>query len=130
MSAAATHTVFCISATPFPPAAARAAAEEQRQAAEAAVAEAKVLRERCSQQGQAILQQQDKENQWKASAGLPACLLVSKLPAWQLLCVALLLLLPGSESRAACTPILTDLYLPTHPCCCRSGRPTCACLWK
>lgn len=63
-------------------------------------------------------------------ACLPACLLVSKLPAWQLLCVALLLLLPGSESRAACTPILTDLYLPTHPCCCRSGRPTCACLWK
>jgi hypothetical protein len=86
----------------LPPAAARAAAEEQRQAAEAAVAEARVLRERCSQQGQAISQQQDKENQWKASAGLlarpharmPACPCFTICGAWQRLCAVRLLSLP------------------------------------
>ncbi|KAI3432441.1 hypothetical protein D9Q98_003994 [Chlorella vulgaris] len=45
--------------------AAKAAAEEQRKAAEVALAEAGVLRARCNQQAQAIAQQQNKENDWK-----------------------------------------------------------------
>ena len=49
--------------------AARGAAEEQRRAAEVAQAEARVLRDRCAAQGQAISQQQDKENQWKVRRG-------------------------------------------------------------
>ncbi len=49
--------------------AAKAAAEAQRQAAEAAQGEARVLRERCSQQRAALSQQQDKENQWKVGEG-------------------------------------------------------------
>ncbi|PSC73290.1 E3 ubiquitin-ligase BRE1-like 2 isoform A [Micractinium conductrix] len=45
--------------------AAKASAEQQRTAAEAALAEARVLRERCTRQQAAISQQKDKENLWK-----------------------------------------------------------------
>ncbi|KAL4423868.1 hypothetical protein ABPG75_001169 [Micractinium tetrahymenae] len=45
--------------------AAKLAAEQHRMAAEAAQAEARVLRERCARQQQALAQQEDKENRWK-----------------------------------------------------------------
>ena len=60
------------------------------------MAEAGVLRERCSQQGRALSQQVDKENQWKVSAvvcgvqccGVPCCGVLCQCCASGVLCCA------------------------------------------
>lgn len=61
--------------------AAKLAAERHRAAAEAAQAEAGVLRERCARQQQALAQQEDKENRWKVRDAAMDCGFV-----WQLSC--------------------------------------------
>lgn len=94
----------------------------QRQAAEAAQGEARVLRERCSQQRAALSQQQDKENQWKVRQR-GGC-------SWAVGLVSCVIDLHGGLGRHVCRPASHTASLPVCPApkvCKPSLHPMAAC---